>query len=241
MIAGPGCARYLADFGADVIKVERPGTGDGSRNMGWRDPSDDQTLWWKLDRSRQADHRARPEGRRRPGGHGPAVRLGRRARRELPARHARAPGTRTRTSSSPATRGWSSPGSRGSARRAPTGTGPGSPRRPRRCRASPPSTASPTASRSCRPSPSPTRCGLGGGVRHDGGGALGRRTGRRREPDRVDAADDGSAGAAVRRARRTQERLGCRHPVHGAAQHLSDGRRALGGRVHAAPSPWRPG
>jgi crotonobetainyl-CoA:carnitine CoA-transferase CaiB-like acyl-CoA transferase len=48
VLAGPSCARYLADFGADVIKVERPGPGDGVRAMGWRDPRDDVTLWWKL-------------------------------------------------------------------------------------------------------------------------------------------------------------------------------------------------
>ncbi len=48
MVAGPGCARYLGDFGADVIKVERPDGGDSTRRMGWRDPRDDVTLWWKL-------------------------------------------------------------------------------------------------------------------------------------------------------------------------------------------------
>lgn len=48
VVAGPGCARYLADFGADVIKVERPISGDTTRAMGWRDPRDDVTLWWKL-------------------------------------------------------------------------------------------------------------------------------------------------------------------------------------------------
>ncbi len=48
VIAGPNCARYLADFGADVIKVERPGTGDSLRNMAWRDPRDGEGIWWRL-------------------------------------------------------------------------------------------------------------------------------------------------------------------------------------------------
>jgi crotonobetainyl-CoA:carnitine CoA-transferase CaiB-like acyl-CoA transferase len=47
VVAGPGAARHLADFGADVVKVERP-AGDGTRSLGWVDPADDVTIWWKI-------------------------------------------------------------------------------------------------------------------------------------------------------------------------------------------------
>jgi crotonobetainyl-CoA:carnitine CoA-transferase CaiB-like acyl-CoA transferase len=47
VLAGPGAAKYLADFGADVVKVEPP-DGDGTRGMGWRDPRDDESFMWKV-------------------------------------------------------------------------------------------------------------------------------------------------------------------------------------------------
>ena len=47
VFAGPGTAKYLADFGADVIKVESP-AGDGTRAMGWLDPRDGVSFIWKV-------------------------------------------------------------------------------------------------------------------------------------------------------------------------------------------------
>jgi formyl-CoA transferase len=44
LIAGPYCARLMAEFGADVVKVETPGEGDPLRK--WRKLHEGNSLWW---------------------------------------------------------------------------------------------------------------------------------------------------------------------------------------------------
>ncbi len=47
LLAGPFCGQLLADFGAEVIKVEPPGKGDPMRVWG-RHRKDGRTLWWPI-------------------------------------------------------------------------------------------------------------------------------------------------------------------------------------------------
>ena len=46
LIAGPFAAKTLADFGADVVKIEPPGSGDPLRK--WRLLKDGTSVWWQI-------------------------------------------------------------------------------------------------------------------------------------------------------------------------------------------------
>jgi hypothetical protein len=52
VFAGPSAARRLADFGAEVIKVERVGEGDGARKLGERDGVDGY-YWRHMSRNKR--------------------------------------------------------------------------------------------------------------------------------------------------------------------------------------------
>jgi succinyl-CoA---D-citramalate CoA-transferase len=47
LLAGPFCGQLLADFGAEVIKLEPPGKGDPMRVWG-RHRKEGRTLWWPI-------------------------------------------------------------------------------------------------------------------------------------------------------------------------------------------------
>jgi len=120
-IAGPYCAQILAALGADVVKVERPDTGDDARAWGppfWngegtmflsanagkrslalslRDPDGREALL-RLAEGRTSSSRACDRGSRRSSGSG-RIRWGRAARGSSTARSARTAGSaRSRTS-----------------------------------------------------------------------------------------------------------------------------------------------
>ena len=46
LIAGPFAAKTLADFGADIVKIEPPGAGDPLRQ--WRLIKDGTSVWWQV-------------------------------------------------------------------------------------------------------------------------------------------------------------------------------------------------
>jgi crotonobetainyl-CoA:carnitine CoA-transferase CaiB-like acyl-CoA transferase len=64
-IAGPFCATVLGEFGADVVKVERPGAGDHLRRFGTETECGDTLVWLSESRNKRSItvDLATPEGR----------------------------------------------------------------------------------------------------------------------------------------------------------------------------------
>jgi formyl-CoA transferase len=74
LIAGPFCAKTLGDFGAEVIKIEPPGEGDGLRK--WRRMRNGTSLWWHV---QSRNKKSVTCDLRQPGGQEIVRRLARRA------------------------------------------------------------------------------------------------------------------------------------------------------------------
>jgi crotonobetainyl-CoA:carnitine CoA-transferase CaiB-like acyl-CoA transferase len=54
VLAGPYCCMVLADLGADVVKVERPGSGDDTRHWGPPFHGDDAAYFFSVNRDRRS-------------------------------------------------------------------------------------------------------------------------------------------------------------------------------------------
>ena len=54
VLAGPWCAMVLADFGAEVIKVEHPARGDDTRDWGLRIGDTETTYFNSVNRSKRS-------------------------------------------------------------------------------------------------------------------------------------------------------------------------------------------
>src|SRR5262249_18056958 len=65
LIAGPACGMYLADMGADVVKIEQPGPGDASRTAYGTHLGGESAVFVTVNRNKRsvALDLARPEGR----------------------------------------------------------------------------------------------------------------------------------------------------------------------------------
>ena len=92
MIAGPLGATQLADFGADVIKIELPGVGDPMRD--WAPSKEDQVAVVEGHRAQQAPDYAEPVEARRAGAVQASGGRRRHRHRELPPRDVRTLGAR---------------------------------------------------------------------------------------------------------------------------------------------------
>ncbi|EGJ09615.1 formyl-CoA transferase [Rubrivivax benzoatilyticus JA2 = ATCC BAA-35] len=86
LIAGPFAAKTLADFGAEVIKIEPPDGGDPLRR--WRLLKDGTSVWWQLQSRNKRSVALDLKDPRGPGRGARAGARSRRADRELPPRRA---------------------------------------------------------------------------------------------------------------------------------------------------------